>query len=417
LRLPIIAASCAVALAQGSGQQPIFRSAVHMVEVDVRVFDKEGGFVADLTRDEFVVSENGVVQPLQTFALVGMPADDQVKLAPGQTNTSNANRAPSATPAESARQTWIFFFDLNHLMPGGGFDRARKAVNDFVQNRFREGALAGVIVGDRMVNNRLTSIREELVAAVKQVKPSGDARSRFVLLRREWPRFQDEDEAIRAARNERDVVRRVIGRACAEEPDSCRGVDVESMIRSKAITIQAQVHRASRHTLATLNGMASGLAKIPGPKTIVFLSDGFVVQDVETTLRSVVGQIARSGGRVYAIDVRGLSRGSNAGNVDHMFADDPYFATTKFDSQADGPNSLAVDTGGVMIRNENNIGRALEAVARDSARYYVLGYQPADSSFDGSYRSIQVRVKRRDVRVRARRGYLALQTAPLGPPH
>jgi VWFA-related protein len=420
MRCAYVAALFAL-LTSGGAQQPTFRSGAQMVEVDVRVFDKNGRFLADLTRDDFEVFENGVVQQLQTLFLVGGPgAEAGLKPRPAESGTAaatpGATGAATAASPESARQTWIFFFDFGHLTPGTGFNRARTAVQDFVQKQFREGDLAGVIAGDKMVNNRLSSVREELVGAVKQVKPSGDARNRFILVRREWPRFQDEDEAIRAARNEHEVVRRVVGRACADEPDSCRGVDIVSMVRSKAIRVQQQVHWASNQTMATLHALASGLAKVPGPKTIVFLSEGFVVQDVETTLRSVVGQTTRAGGRVYAIDVRGLSRGSDAGNVDQMLADDPYFATTTFDSHADGPNSLAVDTGGVMIRNENNIGRALDAVARDSARYYVLGYQPANTSFDGTYRPIQVRVKRDGVRVRARRGYLATEPTQLTVP-
>jgi VWFA-related protein len=391
-------------------QQPTFKSGVQMIEVDVRVFARDGRFVSDLALADFEVLENGVVQNLKTLFLVGNPVGPNFSSASGEAGLKS--RPTDVTP-ESARQTWIFFFDLNHLTPGGGFDRARKAVGDFVQNRFREGDMAGVIAGDKMVNNRLTSVREELATAVKQVKPSNESRSLFIQLRREWPRFQDEDEAIRASRNERDVIARVVGRACAQEPDSCRGVDVESIVRSKAIMLQQQIHKSSNQTMATLYGLASGLAKIPGPKTVVFLSDGFVVQDVETTLHSVVGQTARAGGRVYAIDVRGLARGVDAGNVDQMLTDDPYFATTKFDNQADGPNSLAVDTGGVMIRNENNIGRALDAVARDSGRYYVLGYQPTNTNFDGTFRPIEVRVKRDGVRVRARRGYLALDPAQL----
>src|SRR5690606_35891129 len=82
----------------------------------------------------------------------------------------------------------------------------------------------------------------------------------------------------------------------------------------------------------------------------------------------------------------------------------------------DGPNSVAVDTGGLMIRNENNIGRALDRVAEDAGRYYVLAYQPANPNFDGKYRPIQVRVKRDGLRVRARRGYLALPPARMTVP-
>ena len=93
----------------------------------------------------------------------------------------------------------------------------------------------------------------------------------------------------------------------------------------------------------------------------MFLSDGFVTQQIETTLRSIVGQTARAGARVYAIDVRGLNRVGNAGIIDQRQVDDEAGPVNRSDSYADGPNSLAVDTGGMMIRNENNIGRALDA--------------------------------------------------------
>jgi tetratricopeptide (TPR) repeat protein len=43
----------------------------------------------------------------------------------------------------------------------------------------------------------------------------------------------------------------------------------------------------------------------------------------------------------------------------------------------------------------------------------VLAYSPANATLDGKYRSISVKVKRPDLRVRARRGYLALESAKL----
>ena len=49
-------------------------------------------------------------------------------------------------------------------------------------------------------------------------------------------------------------------------------------------------------------------------------------------------------------------------------------APASFDMQADGTNSLAVDTGGFAIRNENNFGRALDAIQQDAGTYYVVGY-------------------------------------------
>ncbi|HEX6324065.1 MAG TPA: VWA domain-containing protein, partial [Vicinamibacterales bacterium] len=324
---------------------------------------------------------------------------------------------PTHAPTTS-RQTWIFFFDLQHLTPGGGFDRAKKAVEEFIDARFREGDLAGVIAGDRMVNNRLTSLRAELQQAVRSVKPLGDKRSRDIELKREFPRFRDEQEAMEVARENREVIQRVFQRACAE--GEC-GPSVVEQIREKGRRFAGEAQRATIATLNTINGLASGLAKMPGPKTIVFLSDGFVAETQEATLRNIVGQTARAGARVYAIDVRGLSRGMGA-SVDAAGSPGADSAPPAFDTLEDGVNSLAVDTGGMMIRNENNIGRALDTIAADTGTYYVLGYQPANSSFDGKYRKIEIRVKRPDLRVRARQGYLALEPAkmlipqPIKPP-
>lgn len=382
-------------------QRPVFRSGVQLVEVDVRVFDAQGRFVADLTRDEFELIESGVPQAIDAVHVFGVE----------RTPSTPALDLASVSASPEPRQTWVFVFDLNHLSPGGGFDRARKAVEDFISHRLGDGDMAGVVAGDRMINNRFTSVKRELLEAVRQVKPRGGNRMRLLELTREWPRILDYEEAIRIARNEDAVVARAISRACADEPDMCGRADPEAMVRAKATRIQQEAHEAARQALSAMNGLASGLARMPGPKAVVFLSEGFVIQDIESTLRAVVGQTTRAGARVYAIDVRGLNRSANPGIIDQIVADDVFDTGLKFDAIADGPNSLAVDTGGLMIRNENNLGRALDRVAEDSGRYYVLAYQPVNSTLDGTFRPIDVRVKRHNVRVRARRGYLALAPA------
>ena len=390
---------------------PTFKSSVQLIEVDARVFDEQGNFVSTLTKDDFEVLENGVPQRIDAMFLVSGPP----RLAPGQP-VPQPPGAEQAGPA--AAQTWVFFFDINHLTPGTGFNRARKAVEDFVAQRFRDGDLAGILAGDRMVGNRLTSVRQELLEHLKAVKPRSERTALIRELTQDHPRFLDEEELLRVARFERDVVERVKERACQDDPDLCRAMqgDMEPLVRSKAARFQPAIHGHSMQTLRSINALASGLAKIPGPKTVVFLSDGFVVQDIETTLRSVVGQTARAGARIYAIDVRGLNRFGNPGIIDQKLVEDAYGAVPKFDGLADGTNSLAIDTGGLMIRNENNIGRALDRVADDAGTYYVLAYQPANTNFDGKYRPIEVRVKREGLRVRARKGYLALEPARMTKP-
>ena len=78
----------------------------------------------------------------------------------------------------------------------------------------------------------------------------------------------------------------------------------------------------------------------------------------------------------------------------------------QMDSGGDSINSLAVDTGGFVVRNMNQFDKAIAQIADDAGNYYVLGYIPAAPG-DGKFHQISVKVKRPGVSVRARRGYTA----------
>jgi Ca-activated chloride channel homolog len=66
----------------GAGQQqpPVFRSAVDLVHVGVTVSDRRGGLVAQLTKDDFEVYEDGKRQTIQYFAVGDPDAPDQPEM-------------------------------------------------------------------------------------------------------------------------------------------------------------------------------------------------------------------------------------------------------------------------------------------------------------------------------------------------
>lgn len=398
----------ATVLAQQAGQTqaPVFRADAPGVEIDVRVFDRDGRFIDTLDVNDFELLEDGTPQQLTAVTLVGGTATADTTAPPVTSR--------SAMPIAPVRQTWIFAFDLNHLTPGNGFNRARAAVETYLKQDFKEGDLGGVLAGARMVNNRLTSVRDELVKAAASVTPSSEPRSHAIELTREWPRLRDESEAFQIANGDRDALQRAVIRACNDDSSACRVVSPDTAILEKAQRLSRDTARTSNETLKALNALAAGLARLPGPKTIVLLTEGIVTQDQDTALRSVVGQLARAGARVYAIDVRGLNRGPSASIGDQPTTDNPAGGPPSMDIGEDGPNSLAVDTGGFFVRNENNLNRAMASIAADANTYYVIGYQPTDTKFDGKYRSVEVRLKGHpDAVVRARRGYLALEPAQM----
>jgi VWFA-related protein len=63
--------------------------------------------------------------------------------------------------------------------------------------------------------------------------------------------------------------------------------------------------------------------------------------------------------------------------------------------------SIADATGGEVFRNTSDITRLIDIVRRDTGNYYLLGYWPSGSKSE--LHSIEVKVNKRGLRVRARR--------------
>jgi VWFA-related protein len=405
-----VGSACAATLAlhaQAPQQPPpTFTSGTQVVQVDVRVFDKSGHFVTDLKPEDFTIKEDGVAQRIVSLALVdaaplSLPAP--APLAP------LAPLAPSAPPAPPAQPSvWLFLFDTPHLS-AGGLHRTRGAVLDFINQRMHQGDLGGVVADSKMLNNRLTTDREELARAVDSIKLPGDTERLLRQMKFEVPRFADEYEVYRIAELADDeALAAAVQRGCQDDSTLCPVMP--QLVRGKARDIDSRLHQESVGTVSTVRALGHGLARVPGPKTVVYISEGFMLWNVQSELKDAVGEANRAGAHVYAIDARGLNKGANADLLFATRVSDP-MAGPRFDEKVDGPNSLAVDTGGMFIQNENNFDRVLDRIQQDAGTYYVVGYTPSNQAFDGKYRAISVSVGQPDVKVRARRGYLAIEPA------
>jgi hypothetical protein len=124
-------------------------------------------------------------------------------------------------------------------------------------------------------------------------------------------------------------------------------------------------------------------------------------------MRDVIDAANRNNTSFYSLDPRGLAP-FEYGFDDLPFGPPPSFAT---DSRAlrmtqDTLRSLSEETDGRAIVNRNTLLQGLAQVTRDSSFYYLLGYT-SQAPNDGKFHEITVRTKRRDLNVRARRGFWA----------
>jgi VWFA-related protein len=75
-------------------------------------------------------------------------------------------------------------------------------------------------------------------------------------------------------------------------------------------------------------------------------------------------------------------------------------------------NKLSKQTGGTVIRasRRSDLEEAFAEIARELRTQYLLGYTPANTKHDGTFRRIEVKVRDHKYKVQARRGYYAPQS-------
>jgi VWFA-related protein len=383
-------------------QQPVYRSTADLVEVDAIVTDRGGRFVRDLRLGEIEVLEDGRPQRLHALYLVerGVAID-----------------ASAGAPAVDARQggstqvrrAFFFLIDQEHLTPGS-LNRVRTGVERFLTSDFRDGQdLASLYATGADGQVRMTTAREELLTAVRRIKPRSDLVARAGDMR-DWPRIINEAEALRIDQGDEAVLRAAVMRACADEQVRNCAEQADLLLREKSKRLVREADAATNRTLQTLSTAAKGLARLEGRKTLVFLTEGFSADAYRAQLRLVTGDAGRAGVAIYVVDARGLDK-SGRSIQDRPPPDLEGLVSSAFDTREDPGDQLANGTGGLVIRNLNDGAKAIAAIAADTGTYYVIGYTPEDRTFDGRFRQIEVRVKRDGVVVRARRGYVATPRA------
>src|SRR6185503_20449312 len=82
---------------------------------------------------------------------------------------------------------------------------------------------------------------------------------------------------------------------------------------------------------------------------------------------------------------------------------DADFLRNKYDNL----RTMALQTDGEAVLDTNDVSGAMQKVFADVGSYYLLGYYSTNQKLDGRFRRIRVEVKRPDVDVRSRPGYLA----------
>jgi VWFA-related protein len=396
---------------------PTFRTDINFVRVDVIVSDKQGNAIGDLKQQDFEVSEDGKPQTIQTFKLVNIQ-DDSTRSAPVE--PSHEIRSVVDEQMEAAKEDvrlFGIFLDDYHVRKENSI-RAREPIARFVETKLLSTDMAGIMYPLTPLSDVLLSRNHQnLASAVRSFmgrKYDYTAKNLFE------ERYVNYVSTIEAERIRNQVTLSAL-KGLIVHMGGLREGRKSIILVSEGFT-NSMPSQAQDPIAAEPQPIGRAPDPIGGVSPRQQSQEFFLQTDMLSDIRWVYEMANRYNTTIYTVDPRGLAPFEfdlSRGNIS-MTAD-----RTVLDNSMDTLRILASETDGRAIVNQNDLTPGLNQIVRDSSAYYLIGYTTTQNAADGKFHQISVRVKRPNIQVRARKGYLALTAteaeraiAPpkLGPP-
>jgi len=403
---------------------PTFRSGVELITVDAVVLDKDGRPVSGLTREDFVVKEEGRPREIVSFESFVAGATEE---AADETPAAVGSNEPDA---RGAGRAFALVIDDLSLAPDQ-IASARAAAATFVERHVRDADLVTVATtsGDAWWSARIPEGRADLLAILDRVRgrrvdvPIVERMTEYEAF---WvARYEDSPSVSSLAPGSSVALPgRASGSAAEPAPagsikervkqrwqqaNVCLPIYCDSLVRSRAAEIDAARRARVRFGLACVRRALEALATVRGRKSLLFFSPGFL-QDPGSDARAVAAASREANTAIYFVDARGLVALPGYGSAAEpgQLLDPRERTAVAFEEatvESEGARALASDTGGFSVRNTNDPSAGAWRVAAESRVFYLLGFYPGEGGAGRSWRNLHVEVARTGLSVRARRGY------------
>jgi VWFA-related protein len=403
--------------AQAQAPDDVVKVKSNLVNIDVIVKDKKGKYIADLKPEDFTITENGVAQKIEFF---DAPV---VRMETRKPRETVAEAPTTPAPPANATRNYIALVldsqntDFTNMKP------VRDGAIKYVREQITDAdavAILSVTNGLQMLQP-FTDDKSRLIASLEKLG-SPDAKS-----------FDQRDIAENISH-----LREFLNKASSQPITGTTGASEAARVLIARHVLQQFIRlrtalslQQARPVLAALGAIAEGLRSIPGKKTLVLFSQGFVTPAVlDWQVQSTIDIANRANVAIYIIDSAGLRAGAPAsgslvpasplagvsGITNQEQRIRAVGGETVFDNVRQEGQSreydilyrISGDTGGKFLKGNNDIGQGLERINQEIQARYTLAYRSTNQTFDGTFRKVKIEVRRPDVQIMSRSGYYAI---------
>lgn len=380
-----------------------FKTAVNVVEVPVVVRDYKGRAVGDLTKDDFQLFDRGKLQKIIKFTVEKSAGPDvMVPTLPVETSKESPaiEVVEPAIPAAVLPHRFVaYLFDDVHVQTND-LIMARDAADRHLKKSLGPKTRAAIFTTSGQTMLDFTDDREKWHETLFRLQPHPIAQD---TLHHDCPdltyfwaddiRNHDDPEALGMA--EMDA------QSCSGSGNSS---DAKQVVRAAVARVIARTEHESSVALSVVQGLVQRMSVLPGERTMVLASPGFLTLIGSKNAESfIIDRAIRANVVINSLDVRGLaaevkdlSKPSMAVSLNPAISLSQYVAYREqrdhevFNARMDVMAELANGTGGTFYHNSNDLDAGFDRVAGNPEYRYVLGFSPEGLKMDGSLHALKV---------------------------
>jgi VWFA-related protein len=398
---------------RGHENAPSFRIRVetNLVTVPVVVRDRDGRPVGNLERKDFQLFDSGKLQEITGFKVeTNNPKTTAETSAPPSVN---ATVVPQAAPTPQ-RFVALFFDDFH--MPIEDVTRTRNAAWRYLSTATRPDDRIAIFTSSAKERLDFTDDRDKLHDTLFRLAPH----SRTDPLMNQCPSIEEYQAYLIDHLQDKNAldIAATEGYEC-----HCKGEGNETQDcwfeQIKQATFDAGriwglADMQSQWTLEAIQQLLRRMAAMPGQRTLVLVSPGFLTMARNDDVDRLVNQAVHQNIVINALDAAGLytrsARPGRFGNRLDLEVQKTGLENAQLEVGRDVLAGLSAGTGGTYFRNSNDFDQGFRETAQAPDVSYVLSFSPHDVKLDGKFHTLKVVLNAGDhLRVEARRGYIAPQ--------